>query len=218
MFIGHFGTGLAAKKLDPKISLGTLFFAAQFIDLLWPIFLLLGLEKVKIEQGNTSFTPLNFISYPYSHSLFGVLIWSLLFGSIYYLNRKNIKSALLLAALVMSHWILDLISHKPDLQLIPWSEARVGLGLWNYVTASIVVEVLIYCVGAYFYVNSTKAKNRKGEIGMWGLLVFLAIVYLMNLSGSAPPSVNAIAIVGLFQWLIIAWAYWVDANRNGVEV
>ena len=218
MFIGHFGTGLAAKKLDPKISLGTLFFAAQFIDLLWPIFLLLGLEKVKIEQGNTSFTPLNFISYPYSHSLFGVLIWSLLFGSIYYLNRKNIKSALLLAALVMSHWILDLISHKPDLQLIPWSEVRVGLGLWNYFTASIVAEVLIYCVGAYLYVKSTKAKNRKGEIGMWGLLVFLAIVYLMNLFSSAPPSVNAIVIVGLFQWLIIAWAYWVDANRIGVEV
>ena len=218
MFIGHFGTGLAAKKLDSKISLGTLFLAAQFIDLLWPIFLLLGIEKVIIEPGNTSFTPLNFISYPYSHSLFGVLIWSLLFGSIYYLNRKNIKSALLLAALVMSHWILDLISHKPDLQLIPWSEVRVGLGLWNYFTASIVAEVLIYCAGAYLYVNSTKAKNRKGEIGMWGLLVFLAIVYLMNLFGSAPPSVNAIAIVGLFQWLIIAWAYWIDANRSAVEV
>ncbi len=133
MFIGHFGTGLAAKKIDNKISLGTLFLASQFIDLLWPIFLLFGLEKVKIEPGNTAFTQLNFISYPYSHSFFGVLIWSLLFGSIYFLFRKNIKSALLLAALVMSHWILDLITHRPDLLIIPWNDFKVGFGLWNSV-------------------------------------------------------------------------------------
>ena len=218
MFIGHFGVGLGAKKIDKKPSLGTMLLAAQFLDLLWPIMILLGIETVKIEPGNTAMTPLNFISYPITHSLLGAFVWSMLFGIVYFLIKKSYKSSILLATLVMSHWILDLISHKPDLQLIPWSEVRVGLGLWNYFTASIVAEVLIYCVGAYFYVNSTKAKNRKGEIGMWGLLVFLAIVYLMNLFGSAPPSVNAIAIVGLFQWLIIAWAYWVDANRNGVEV
>ena len=218
MFIGHFGVGLGAKKIDKKPSLGTMLLAAQFLDLLWPIMILLGIETVKIEPGNTAMTPLNFISYPITHSLLGAFVWSMLFGIVYFLIKKSYKSSILLATLVMSHWILDLISHKPDLQLIPWSEARVGLGLWNYVTASIVAEVLIYCVGAYLYVKSTKAKNRKGEIGMWGLLLFLAIVYLMNLFGSAPPSVNAIAIVGLFQWLIIAWAYWVDANRNGVEV
>ena len=213
MFIGHFGTGLAAKKLDPKISLGTLFLAAQFIDLLWPIFLLLGLEKVKIEQGNTSFTPLNFISYPYSHSLFGVLIWSLLFGSIYYLNRKNIKSALLLAALVMSHWILDLITHRPDLLIIPWSDIKVGFGLWNSVIFTMLIEGSIFGVGAYLYISCTKAENKKGKIGLWSLLVFLVVIYLMNIFGSPPPSEKAIAVVGLFQWLLVGWAYWIDKNR-----
>ena len=213
MFIGHFGTGLAAKKLDSKISLGTLFLAAQFIDLLWPIFLLLGIEKVIIEPGNTSFTPLNFISYPYSHSLFGVLIWSLLFGSIYYLNRKNIKSALLLAALVMSHWILDLITHRPDLLIIPWSDIKVGFGLWNSVIFTMLIEGSIFGVGAYFYISSTKAENKKGKIGLWSLLAFLVIIYLMNIFGSPPPSEKAIAVAGLFQWLLIGWAYWIDKNR-----
>jgi hypothetical protein len=213
MFIGHFGTGLAAKKLDSKISLGTLFLAAQFIDLLWPILLLLGIEKVIIEPGNTSFTPLNFISYPYSHSLFGVLIWSLLFGSIYYLNRKNIKSALLLAALVMSHWILDLITHRPDLLIIPLGDIKVGLGLWNSVIFTMLIEVSIFGVGAYLYISCTKAENKKGKIGLWSLLVFLVVIYLMNIFGSPPPSEKAIAVVGLFQWLLVGWAYWIDKNR-----
>ena len=213
MFIGHFGTGLAAKKLDSKISLGTLFLAAQFIDLLWPIFLLLGIEKVIIEPGNTSFTPLNFISYPYSHSLFGVLIWSLLFGSIYYIYRKNINSALLLAALVMSHWILDLITHRPDLLIIPSSDIKVGLGLWNSVIFTMLIEGSIFGVGAYLYISCTKAENKKGKIGLWSLLVFLVVIYLMNIFGSPPPSEKAIAVVGLFQWLLVGWAYWIDKNR-----
>ncbi|MHB8904726.1 MAG: metal-dependent hydrolase [Melioribacteraceae bacterium] len=213
MFIGHFGTGLAAKKLDSKISLGTLFLAAQFIDLLWPIFLLLGIEKVIIEPGNTSFTPLNFISYPYSHSLFGVLIWSLLFGSIYYIYRKNINSALLLAALVMSHWILDLITHRPDLLIIPSSDIKAGLGLWNSVIFTMLIEGSIFGVGAYLYISCTKAENKKGKIGLWSLLVFLVVIYLMNIFGSPPPSEKAIAVVGLFQWLLVGWAYWIDKNR-----
>jgi hypothetical protein len=214
MFIGHFGTGLAAKKIDPKISLGTLFLAAQFIDLLWPIFLLLGLEKVQIEPGNTAFTPLNFISYPYSHSFFGALVWSILFAAVFFLFKKEIKSSLLLGALVMSHWVLDLITHKPDLLLFPWNDFKVGFGLWNYVLVTILIEGLIFGIGSYLYLVTTKAENKKGSIGLWGLLIFLAVIYLMNVFGSPPPSENAIAVVGLFQWILIAWAYWIDKNRS----
>ncbi|MBA4406017.1 hypothetical protein C0389_01955 [bacterium] len=213
MFIGHFGTGLAAKKIDNKISLGTLFLASQFIDLLWPFFLLFGLEKVKIEPGNTAFTPLNFISYPYSHSLLGVLAWSLLFGAIYFAFRKNIKSALLLAGLVTSHWILDLITHRPDLHLIPWIDLKVGFGLWNSIIFTMMIEGMIFCIGSYFYIKATKEKNKKGLISLWSLLIFLIVIYLMNIFGSPPPSEKAIAYVGLFQWLIIVWGYWIDRNR-----
>ena len=94
MFIGHFGAGLAAKQIDKKPSLGTFFLASQFIDLLWPVLILLGLERVKIDPGNTAITPLDFVYYPFSHSLLSVLIWSGLFGLVYYFLRKNLWSPL----------------------------------------------------------------------------------------------------------------------------
>ncbi|NJD22786.1 MAG: hypothetical protein FIA82_08995 [Melioribacter sp.] len=216
MFIGHFGVGLAAKKVDSRPSLGTLFIASQFIDLLWPIFLLLGIEKVQIEPGNTAVTPLNFISYPYSHSLFGVLIWAILLAAVYYSLKKNFRTSLLLGLLVLSHWILDLFTHRPDLQLLPWSDFKVGLGLWNSVTLTIIVEGLIFILGAYFYLSATRSENKKGSYSLWSLLIFLTLIYIMNIVGTPPPDINAIAIAGLFQWLIVAWGYWIDRNRSTV--
>lgn len=144
MFIGHFGAGFAGKKIINKPSLGTLFFAAQFIDLIWPVLLLLGIERVEIDPGNTVLTPLNFIHYPVSHSLFGVLIWGIIFGIIYYLRKKDLKSSIVLGALVVSHWVLDLFVHRPDLPLIPSNDLKVGIGLWNHPIISIVFEILIF--------------------------------------------------------------------------
>lgn len=214
MFIGHFGIGFAAKRVDRRPSLGTLFLAAQFIDLLWPVFLLIGLEKVIIEPGNTAFTPLDFTYYPFSHGLLGVLIWSLLFGIVYFLIKKNIKTSILLGCLVLSHWLLDLITHRPDLPLITGANPKVGLGLWNSVVLTIMVEGFIFLAGVYLYQKTTRAENKKGSIGLWSLVIFLGIIYLLNVFGSPPPSSNAIAIVGLFQWLIVIWAYWIDRNRK----
>jgi len=213
MFIGHFGVGLAAKKIDTKPSLGTLFMASQFIDLLWPLLLLVGLEHVIIEPGNTAFTPLNFVDYPISHGFFSVLIWSILFGLAYYIIKRNVKSSLVLGALVMSHWVLDLITHRPDLPLFPWSEAKVGLGLWNSVVLTIIIEGFIFIGGAYLYMRTTRAENKKGSIALWSLLIFLGVVYVSNIFGPPPPGEGPIAIVGLSQWLLIAWAYWIDRNR-----
>ena len=169
MFIGHFGVGLAAKKIDKKISLGTLFFASQFIDLLWPVFLLLGIERVKLDPGNTAFTPLDFVHYPFSHSFIAVLFWAILFGAIYYFIRKNIKGSILLGVLVLSHWVLDLITHSPDLPLALWSDTKVGFGLWNSVLFTILIEGGIFVIGAYLYMKVTGAKNKTGNISLdWG--------------------------------------------------
>ncbi|MBN1406324.1 MAG: hypothetical protein JW956_00965 [Calditrichaceae bacterium] len=216
MFIGHFGIGLAAKKIDNKPSLGTLFMAAQFIDLLWPIFLILGLEKVKIDPGNTAFTPLDFIYYPFSHSFFGVLIWSVLFALVYYFIKKNLKSSIILGSLVMSHWILDLITHRPDLLIIPWSDFKVGLGLWNHVILTLLIELLIFAFGAYLYIRTTQSINKKGSITLWSLLLFLILVYFFNVFGDPPPSEGPIAYIGLTMWLLVAWGYWIDKNRKPV--
>jgi len=214
MFIGHFGVGFAAKRVDSQPSLGTLFLASQFIDLLWPVFLLIGLEKVIIDPGNTAFTPLDFVYYPFSHGFLSVLLLSVLFGAIYFFLKKNFKTSIVLGALVMSHWVLDLITHRPDLPLIPGADLKVGLGLWNSVILTIIVEGFIFLAGVYLYLKTTHAENKKGSIGLWSLVIFFIIVYLLNVFGSPPPSTNAIAIVGLFQWVLIIWAYWIDKNRK----
>jgi hypothetical protein len=214
MFIGHFGTAFAVKKIAPKLSLGTMFMAAQFIDLLWPLLLLLGIEKVAIDPGNTAVTPLDFYHYPISHSLLGVLGWAVLFGLVYYLIKKSWKNSLLLGILVLGHWLLDLLTHRPDLPLIPGLELKVGLGLWNSLIGTLIIEVAIFLGGVILYMKITKAKNRKGSYGAWGLIIFLLLVYSSNIFGAAPPSVEPIAYVGLLQWLLVIWGYWIDRNRE----
>ncbi|MBN8570819.1 MAG: hypothetical protein J0M18_14420 [Ignavibacteria bacterium] len=214
MFIGHFGVGFAAKKADTKVSLGTYFLASQFIDLLWPTLLLLGLERVEIEQGISKLTPLNFISYPISHSLLMVIIWAILFGVLYKLFRKNTKGAVILGLCVISHWVLDLIVHIPDLPLYPGDSPKLGFGLWNSVATSLILEFLIFFAGVFIYNKTTVAKNKKGSIGFGGLVLFFLLIHMSNIFGPPPPSVNAIAWAGQLQWLFIIWAYWVDRNRE----
>ena len=213
MFIGHFAVGFAAKKVVPKPSLGTLFLAAQFIDLLWPLLLLLGLEKVLIDPGNTVVTPLNFTQYPISHGFVSVLIWGILVGGIYFILRKDKKTAFWLGMLVLSHWILDLLTHRPDLPLIPGSDVKVGLGLWNSLPGTILIEGGLFAFGVYYYMINTKAKNRTGVWSLWALVVFLLLIYVSNLFGPPPPEAGPIAYIGLAQWLLIAWGYWIDRNR-----
>jgi len=214
MFIGHFAAGLAVKKVDSSPSLGTLFMASQFIDLLWPFFLLMGLETVKIDPGNTAFTPLDFISYPFTHSLAGVLVWAILFGGIYYWKKKQIKTSMILGGLVLSHWFLDLFTHRPDLLIIPGVELKVGLGLWNSIPATIIIESLIFITGAYLYFKVTKARNKTGSLSLWSVLIFLGTVYVANIFGPPPPSADAIAWTSLTLWLIVIWGYWIERNRS----
>ena len=214
MFLGHFGVGFAAKKVDQKPSLGTYFLAAQWLDLIWPLFLLLDIEKVKIEPGNNPFLTIDFYYYPFSHGFLIVLIWASIFGGIYYLVKRNAKGALILSGLVISHWVLDWIAHVADLPLAPGLGYKTGWGLWNSVAATVMVEGSIFLLGVFLYSQNTKAINRKGSWGFWGLIIFLMVIYVMNLLGPPPPGVKPIAYVGLAQWLFVAWAYWIDKNRK----
>jgi len=217
MFIGHFGVGFGSKAAAPRVSLGTLFLAAQFIDLLWPTLLLLGLEHVRIAPGVTRFTPLDFTDYPISHSLLAVVGWAVLFAGIYFLLRRYPRGAWVCGLAVLSHWLLDLLVHRPDLPLLPGSSTRLGLGLWDFPVATIAVELTIFAVGVGLYAWSTKASDRIGSIGFWALVAFLLLVYLGNAFGEPPPSVVALAWVGQAQWLIVLWGYWIDHHREGRE-
>lgn len=215
MFIGHFAVGFAAKRLAPQASLGTLFFATQFIDLLWPALLLFGVERVQIAPGNTAFTPLDFEHYPWSHSLLAVLNWSVLVGVAYYLVRHDRRTSLVLGLLVVSHWLLDFLTHRPDLPLWPGGE-QVGLGLWNSVPGTLVLEIGLFVLGVLIYLRTTRARDGIGRWALVALVVFLAALYAGNLLGPPPPDVTAIAWVGHAQWLLVAWGYWIDRHRARV--
>ncbi len=212
MFIGHYGVGLAAKKPAQKISLGTLFMAAQWLDLIWPIFLVLNIEHVTIHQGDTKMTPLNFDFYPYSHSLFFVVIWSVLFGCIYYIIKRNWKNSIILGLLVLSHWLLDLIVHRPDLGLYPGGPVE-GFGLWDTPVIAITIEAFIYITGVYLYFSATKPKDKIGTFASWGLAVFLALGYIANLLGPVPNDAKMLGYESLSLWLLVLWAYWADRHR-----
>ena len=203
MFIGHYALGFAGKSVNKRVSLGTMFLAVQWLDLLWPLLVLTGVEKVSIEPGNTVLTPLNFEYYPWSHSMLMAAIWGLLFAIVYYLIKKDGRGAMLLLLLVFSHWVLDWITHRPDLPLTPFSDTKTGLGLWNHRWAEIGVESGLFIIGAIIYMTVTKAKNRIGQWSLWVLLLFFIAIHFMNVFGPPPPSVNA-----------IAWGYWIDRNRE----
>jgi len=214
MFIGHFGVGFAAKSVARQVSLGWLFAAAQFVDLLWPTLLLLGVERVRISPGATAVTPLDFEHYPVSHSLAAVLGWAIVVGVAYLLVRRNIRNSLVLAALVVSHWVLDAIVHRPDLPLYPGSAALVGMNAWSSLPLTIAIEVPIFILGAWSYARTTKPVDRSGRWGFAGLAVFLLAIQAGNLFGPPPPSVEAIAWIGQAQWLLVLWAFWVDDHRR----
>ena len=216
MFVGHFGLGFAAKRLAPQVGLGALFLAAQFIDLLWPTFLLLGWERVAISPGITATVPLDFQHYPISHSLAGAAGWGALLGAAYFAFTRNTRGSWVVAALVVSHWMLDAIVHRPDLPLVPGGEARIGLGLWNSLPATLAVEVPLFLAGCWIYARATKARDAAGRWGFAGLVAFLLLVHAANLAGDPPPSATAIAWVGHAQWLLVLWAFWVDRHRAAV--
>jgi hypothetical protein len=214
MFIGHFGVGFAAKTVAPKVSLGTLFLAAQFIDLLWPTLLLLGVERVRIEPGITTVTPLHFEHYPVSHSLLAVVGWAALLGGVYFGLRRSVRGALVIGLAVLSHWLLDLLVHRPDLPLYPGAAQLFGFGLWSSLSATLAVELPIFAAGVWMYARATEALDATGRWALWGLVAFLGVIYVGNLFGEAPPSVAAIAWIGHARWLLVAWAYWVDRHRR----
>lgn len=214
MFVGHFGVGFGAKAIAPNASLGSLFLAAQFVDLLWPTLLLLGVEHVRIEPGITRVTPLNFVDYPISHSLLAVIGWAALFAAVYFFLRRYPRGAVVVGLLVVSHWLLDVVVHRPDLPLYAGSGYRFGLGLWSSVGATLAVELPILVVGVWSYVRATVASDAVGRWALWGLVGFLAVVYFANLFGAPPPNVTTLAWVGQAQWLLVAWGYWVDRHRR----
>ena len=214
MFIGHFAVGFASKRAAPRASLGVLMAAPLFLDLLWPIFLIAGIESVRIDPGNTAVTPLDLHDYPWSHSLVTSLAWSAVVAAAFWAATRYGRGAVVVALGVFSHFILDFVTHRPDMPLYPGSPTSVGLGLWNWRQGTLAVEVTLFVIGVAIYARTTRAMNWRGVFALWSLVVLLAVFYVTTFFGPPPPSVDFIKYGGLTGWLFVPWAWWIDRNRS----
>jgi hypothetical protein len=215
MFLGHFGLGFAGKRAAPAVSLGTLFLAVQWADLLFFVFCILGIEDFRIDPGSTRMTPMDFYDYPYSHSLLALAIWGLVVGGTYGLLKKNRRAGVVLAVGVLSHWVLDVLMHRPDMPIAPPSiaSAKVGLSIWNHPMLTVILELLVYGGGILVYVRTTRPVDRTGSWALWSLVVFLAVVWAGNAFGPPPANERVVSLSGVAMWLFIPWGYWIDRHR-----
>lgn len=212
MFVGHLAVALGAKSAEPRVPLGAAVAAAFGLDLLWPVLLLAGAESVRVHTGDTAFTNLEFVSYPWSHSLLTVFGWSVLTAVIGHRVFGSMRVGVILGLLVMSHWVLDFISHRPDLPL--WPDGPVaGLGLWNSIPATIIVEGSLLAIGLWLYYGASKARDMTGRWALVGMVVLSVVMWISQPWSPPPPSSTAVALGCFALWLLPPWARWIEAHR-----
>lgn len=208
MLVGHFAVALVGKRIEPKLSLGTLVLAAMLPDILWPIFSIAGIEYVAARPGVTED---GLFEVPFSHSLLMVAIWGALFAGAYFLRRHYARGALVLFLAVLSHWLLDSISHKHV--LAPGTHQHFGLGLWNSLLATIIVEGGFWLLAIILYMRATNPVKRLGVYVFWPVVVFLTFVWVTNIKTGPPPPKAVIGSLIIFL-LLVAWGYWMNRLRS----
>ncbi len=183
MFVGHYSVSFAGRATEKRLPLWLLFLAVQWIDVMWSIFVLLGIEKVRIVPGFTASNDLDLYYMPYTHSLLGVLCWSALAYVVCQMvpQLRGKRTGLILAAAVFSHWVLDLIVHVPDMSLYD-SVGKMGFGLWNHRAAALALEMAVLFGGAALLYRTAAHKAR-----LIGFVIFLAAVQVVNTFFFPPP-------------------------------
>ena len=215
MFVGHYGPSFAAKAAKTSIPLWVLFIAVQLLDVFWGIFVLLGIEKVRIIPGITATNPLDLYYMPYTHSLLGAMLWSAGAAIAYYLFRKadGLTAAALVGVAVFSHWVLDWLVHRPDLPLYD-NSLKVGLGLWDYPAYAFLLEIAVLFSGMYLYM---KATTRVAPGGTFGFVIFGFIMLAIQayvFFGPPPVSDKAAAMTALVSYFVFAGtSFWLERKR-----
>lgn len=213
MLVGHLAAALGAKRVESRLPLGAAIAAAFGLDLLWPILLLLGVESVRVNRGDTAFTSLTFVSYPWSHSLLLVAAWS---GLAVLVGRRVYHSwriGAVLGALLSSHWFLDVVTHRPDMPVWP-DGPLVGLGLWHSIPGTLLVEGGLLAGGVWLYHRATSPVDRVGRWALVALIVVTGLIWVSQPWSPPPPSATAVAWGALILWLLPPWGRWIDAHRT----
>jgi hypothetical protein len=210
MFVGHLAVSLGAKRANPAVSLVWFVIAANFIDLIWPLFLLAGWETVVVDPGNTAFTPLDFVSYPWTHSLLMTVVWGALLGGVALWRGVPRLAAWWIGALVVSHWVLDFITHAPDLPLVPWGGPKVGLGLWDSLPATFAVESVLWLTGIALWLGARRPRGAWGHVAFWSFVLVSTMIWASGPFEPPPPDQQSLALFALIGWIIVPWAWWIE--------
>jgi hypothetical protein len=213
MFVGHLAAGLAATGLNRRVPLSLAVAAAFGLDLLWPLLLLLGLETVRVNPGDTAFTHLTFVSYPWSHSLAMVVVWAAVAMLAARRTLAEWSAAIIVGVLVVSHWGLDVLTHRPDLPFWPGGPVA-GLGLWNSIPATLVVEGALLALGIWIYHLARPARDRIGNGAFAGLVILTVLIWVSQPWAPLPPTPSAVAWGALALWLLPPWAAWIERHRR----
>lgn len=214
MFVGHLAVALGAKKLAPSVGLPWFVAGALFVDLVWPILLIAGVETVRIEPGATAFTPLVFESYPWTHSLLMGVVWGGVLAGIAKLGGVSGAALPIVALTVPSHWVLDFVTHAPDLTLAPGQAAGYGLGLWDSVPATIALEGTLFAGAVLSFLTVRRPRGAKGVAAFWSLVVVTVTIWLGAAFGPPPSTVTGLAYSALALWLLIPWAAWIERTSG----
>ena len=216
MFVGHYAASLALKSVEKKASLGLLFLAVQFVDILFFPFVLLGIERVNVVENFTQSTHFELEYMPYTHSLLASFLCAGFIYVVYQIvSPRNKSVALVMSIAVLSHWFLDLIVHTPDLPL--WSDAskKMGFGLWHSAIATYALEATLLIAGLWLYLRSTTATSSIGKYGIGIFVMILLMVNVVNIFG--PPfgdSKLSLATSALAMYFLFAGAaHWLDGKR-----
>lgn len=223
MFIGHYGIGFALKKVEPRLSLGILIFGATMLDILFGLFLLAGVEHAKIVPGATVVSPFEFYDYPISHSALGAVVWATIGFLAYWLWPKGDRvsrkrPAFILAAAILSHFILDAVSHTPDITIFGNNSPKLGLSLWSSLAGTMIIELGLLFLGIVLYRRATYSTSSTGKYGLALIVLILMVLYIGNIFGPPPPDIISVGVVTTAgQLALVAIAFWVDRNRITIQ-
>jgi len=214
MFVGHLAVALVARRVEPRVNLGWFVAGVTALDLVWPIFVLMGVERVRISPGATEFTPFAFEYYPWSHSLLMSFVWGLLLVAIARTARVPSPAWPLLLAAVVSHWVLDFVTHAPDMPLWPGDSPEYGLTLWDSIPGTFVVEGAMWIAGIALYMNALARSNRRPGWPFWSMVLVCTVMWAAGPFSPPPPDASALGWFGLLGWMIVPWAVWADRSTR----